>query len=143
MSARLNRRGLGRAPLTLALALVPVALVAQTFRPSDYTGAELFERYCASCHGLLGRGDGPVAATLRKHVPNLTRIAARAEAAFPAQQVREIIDGRSPVLAHGTRLMPVWGREFWVDEGADIDAERNAREVVERLVAYLESIQAP
>jgi hypothetical protein len=37
--------------------------------------------------------------------------------------------------------MPVWGYEFWVEEGADITAEREARELVRRLVLYLESIQ--
>lgn len=124
-----------------ALIAVAPLLLAQTFRPSDYSGSELFARYCASCHGPSGRGDGPVAATLRKHVPDLTRISARWGDRFPAQEIREIIDGRSPVLAHGTRVMPVWGREFWVDEGADIEAERNARDVVDRIVEYLESIQ--
>jgi mono/diheme cytochrome c family protein len=133
----------GRGGIVVAViaAAVPLLLVAQTFRPSDYSGEELFGRYCASCHGPLAHGDGPVAATLRKRVPDLTRISIRSGNQFPAQDIREIIDGRSPVLSHGTRLMPVWGREFWVDEGADIEAERNAREVVERLVEYLESIQ--
>ena len=93
---------------------------AQTFRPSDYSGAELFARYCASCHGPGARGDGPVASSLRKYVPDLTRITARSGGRFPAQEVRDMIDGRSPVLSHGPREMPVWGREFWVEEGADI-----------------------
>lgn len=135
----LNRAQCGG--LIVLVGLIPLVLFGQTFRPSDYSGEELFGRYCASCHGALGRGDGPVAATLRKHVPDLTRIALRWGDRFPAQEVRDIIDGRSPVLSHGTRLMPVWGREFWVDEGADIEAERNAREIVDRLVEHLESIQ--
>ena len=37
--------------------------------------------------------------------------------------------------------MPVWGYELWVEEGADITAESDARELIRRLVAYLESIQ--
>jgi hypothetical protein len=44
-------------------------------------------------------------------------------------------------ISHGTRQMPVWGYEFWVDEGADIVAEQNAREIINRLVVYLESVQ--
>jgi hypothetical protein len=74
-------------------------------------------------------------------VPDLTGLASRNGGEFPSQYVRDMIDGRSPVVAHGTRQMPVWGYEFWVEEGADIDAEATARELIERLVAYLASIQ--
>ena len=51
--------------------------------------------------------------------------------------------GDSMVIAHGTRQMPIWGYEFWVEEGADVTAERDAREIIDRLVDYLESIQEP
>jgi mono/diheme cytochrome c family protein len=115
--------------------------LAQTFKPLDLSGVELFGRYCAACHGSEARGDGPVAASLNKRVPDLTRLALDAEGEFPAQRVRETIDGRSMVMAHGTRQMPVWGYEFWVEEGADIVAEDAANAIVVRLVAYLESIQ--
>ena len=114
---------------------------AQTFGLADLSGAELFDRFCAACHGPEARGDGPVARGLVTVVPDLTRIAERNGGQFPAQAIRDTIDGRSPVLAHGTRVMPVWGYEFWVEEGADITAESDARELIRRLVAYLESIQ--
>jgi hypothetical protein len=123
-------------------ALVSGATTAQTFGLADLSGAELFERFCAACHGTEARGDGPVARGLSTAVPDLTRINERNGGRFPADAIRETIDGRSPVLAHGTRVMPVWGYEFWVEEGADITAEREARELVRRLVVYLESIQA-
>jgi len=114
---------------------------AQPFGLADLSGAELFERFCAACHGPEARGDGPVAQGLVTVVPDLTRIVERNGGQFPAQAIRETIDGRSPVLAHGSRTMPVWGYEFWVEEGADITAESDARELIRRLVAYLESIQ--
>jgi mono/diheme cytochrome c family protein len=114
---------------------------AQTFRELDYSGAELFQRFCSACHGAEGKGDGPVARTLNVMVPNLTQLALRNGGEFPVQRVEEYIDGRSPVAAHGSRTMPVWGYEFWVEEGADRTAERNARELIDRLVEYLESIQ--
>ena len=123
------------------LALLSLAAWAQTFDATDLSGEELFGRYCSACHGAEGRGDGPVAATLNKPVPNL-RLLAR-DGTFPAGFVREAIDGRSMVIAHGTRQMPIWGYEFWVEEGADVTAERDAREIIDRLVDYLESIQEP
>src|SRR5689334_2078215 len=75
-----------------------------------YTGAELYRAYCASCHGTTGRGDGPVASSMKVEVPDLTRIAAR-QGHFPTEQVRRIIGGRTTLPPHGSRDMPVWGRE--------------------------------
>jgi mono/diheme cytochrome c family protein len=115
--------------------------VGQVFGESDYSGGELFDRYCAACHGASGVGDGPVAASLIKQVPDLTRLAERRGGRFPRGEVRDIVDGRSPVLAHGTQQMPVWGREFWVEQGEDIEAERRARSMIDRLIDYLETIQ--
>jgi hypothetical protein len=37
--------------------------------------------------------------------------------------------------------MPVWGLEFWFEEGGDITAEERAREMIARLIDYLETIQ--
>ncbi len=127
--------------MVLASAFSGGYALAQTFKTLDLSGAELFARYCAACHGNEARGNGPVAASLNKRVPDLTRLALDAEGEFPAQRVRETIDGRATVMAHGTRQMPVWGYEFWVEEGADIVAEDAANEIVVRLVAYLDSIQ--
>jgi mono/diheme cytochrome c family protein len=126
--------------LTLVSLTLSGLVVAQTFEPLDLSGEELFVRYCAACHGTDARGTGPVASTLNKLVPDLTQLTAR-NGEFPAMAVREAIDGRSMAIAHGTRQMPVWGYEFWVEEGADIIAESTARELSNRIVAYLESVQ--
>jgi len=128
--------------LFLAAAAAGSAAIAQTFKPLDLSGGELFTRYCAACHGSEARGDGPVAASLNKRVPDLTQLARDAGGDFPAQRVRETIDGRALVMAHGTRQMPVWGYEFWVEEGADVVAEDVANEIIDRLLAYVESVQA-
>lgn len=107
----------------------------------DYSGEELFDRFCASCHGVGGRGDGPVSRTLNVAVPDLTRIASR-YGEFPAARIRDIIDGRGiDMLAHGSRTMPVWGYEFWVDEGADVSAQRAVRNAINKIVEHLHSIQ--
>src|SRR5262245_18787271 len=75
-------------------------------------GRALFRSYCASCHGVDARGDGPVAAQLRVPPADLTRIAVRRGGHFEASEVAAYIDGRSEVLAHGRREMPVWGRVY-------------------------------
>jgi hypothetical protein len=74
-------------------------------------------------------------------VPDLTTIAGR-YGEFPATMIRDVIDGRGiDKQAHGTRTMPVWGYEFWVDEGGDVTAQRAVREAIDKLVEYLRSVQ--
>jgi mono/diheme cytochrome c family protein len=114
---------------------------AQTFDLTDYSGGELFLQFCSACHGESARGDGPVASSLNVLVPDLTRLAERREGRFPTSEVRDVIDGRALVVAHGTRTMPVWGYEFWIEEGADAPAEADARELIDRLVRYVLSVQ--
>jgi mono/diheme cytochrome c family protein len=131
--------------IAAAALLGTAALTSRAFEAvslADYTGEELFQRFCAACHGEMAHGDGPVARTLSVIVPDLTLITRR-YGEFPAARIRETIDGRGVmVAAHGTRVMPVWGYEFWVEEGADRTAQQEARETIDKLVDYLRSIQA-
>ncbi len=112
---------------------------AQAF--SEYSGEETFHRFCASCHGEEARGDGPVAAGLPVTVPDLTLLRKRQGNQFREEALRRIIDGRNIVIYHGTRYMPVWGYEFWIEEGADKEAEERAETIIRNLLDYLESIQ--
>jgi mono/diheme cytochrome c family protein len=129
-----------------AAAAACLALCGQAFgfdavTLDDYSGEELFGRFCASCHGAQARGDGPVSRSLNVAVPDLTTIAVR-YGEFPAGRIRDVIDGRGiDILAHGTRTMPVWGYEFWVEEGGDVNAQRAVRNAINKLVEYLISVQ--
>ncbi|UCG74100.1 MAG: c-type cytochrome [Chromatiales bacterium] len=128
-----------RVALAAIVLLLPGAAAAQAI--DEYSGAETFERYCASCHGGGGTGDGPVAAAIPIPVPDLTRLEARDGDAFDEDLLHKIIDGREPVIYHGTRYMPVWGYEFWVEEGADVDAQERVDIIVRNLVDYIRTIQ--
>jgi mono/diheme cytochrome c family protein len=133
----LAKRAANRALLALALCGLAAAASAQDF--SQYTGADLYKRFCASCHGPEGRGDGPVAATFKAQVPDLTRLARRAGDAFPEARVRRIVDGRDVPAPHGARGMPVWGTEFTA--AATPGGENAATTLIDRLVAFLRSMQ--
>ena len=91
------------------------------------SGKELYERYCASCHGVTGLGDGPVSHSLRVEVPDLTRFAQRHGDFFDRDAVERIIDGRHVIGAHGSRTMPVWGEDLSKAQIGDPDAERTTR----------------
>jgi mono/diheme cytochrome c family protein len=75
-------------------------------------GRGLYLRYCTSCHGADGKGQGPVAVSLKVPPPDLTQIAKRAGGKFDEKAVLAYIDGRRAVAAHGSREMPVWGAVF-------------------------------
>lgn len=128
-------------PAALAAAALGCASTSYWSEPSTYTGPELFETFCASCHGVKGHGDGPVAPILKVPVPDLTHIAARNGGTFPTEQVYRMIDGQADNSSHGPRHMPVWGYEFFGDDSDDKAAHAQAERTIDRLVRYLESIQ--
>jgi mono/diheme cytochrome c family protein len=105
------------------------------------SGRATFAMHCAACHGANGEGDGPAAAALAQRPADLTRIAARRGGVFPDAAVLRIIDGRDPIVAHGTREMPVWGRHFGAGHLPGTDAQAAARGNALILVQYLASIQ--
>jgi mono/diheme cytochrome c family protein len=122
------------------LALAGSAATAQDY--SGFTGAQLFARFCASCHGAQGRGDGPVASTLKVEVPDLTRLVKRQGDPFPVEQVRRIVDGREVIAAHGARRMPVWGYEFATATASEPEAGAEmAAQMVGRIVDHLKTLQ--
>lgn len=103
---------------------------------TDQDGHVLYTTHCASCHGTGGRGDGPVAQSLRVPPADLTQLAARNGGAFPRPKTHRVVDGRD-VGAHGNPDMPVWGDAFRRD--GLTDQQSKAR--IEAILRYLESIQ--
>jgi mono/diheme cytochrome c family protein len=100
-------------------------------------GRRIYLERCASCHGLTGEGDGPVAPALTTPPANLRRLSERFGNPLPEDQVARFIDGRAEVKAHGPRDMPVWGARFY----AETHNESAVRARIAKLVAYLQSIQ--
>jgi mono/diheme cytochrome c family protein len=97
------------AALGAALAVLPLLASAQ--QKQIDVGKREYDANCAVCHGPAGRGDGPYAG-LPFGVPDITQLARRNGGVFPFQRVYETIDGTLLVKAHGTRDMPIWGRDY-------------------------------
>ena len=111
--------------------------------PAPYTtpssGKAMFDAYCASCHGLDAKGDGPAAPALKMPTTNLTTLAAKNGGVFPAAHVAAVIQGDAMTPAHGSKDMPVWGPIF-MSIGGHSQADVQLR--VRNLTTYLESLQA-
>ncbi len=127
--------------LVLAAGLFVLPAAAHAEEIGDYSGAQLFQRFCASCHGKTAEGNGPVAGSFKTMVPDLTRLARRRGGKFPTDLVRRVIDGTEITMPHGTREMPVWGREFWIAQGGDEKAREQTAAMIDRLVEYLQTLQ--
>jgi len=103
-------------------------------------GAELFATYCASCHGVDARGDGPAASAFSTPRADLTRMAARSGGVFPESSTARLIDGRFDLPAHGSREMPIWGARL-ADHIPGMATGEVARGQITSLVEYLKSLQ--
>ncbi len=121
---------------------LPMFLLALPAAAQD-TGEELYQRFCAACHGEAAQGDGPMGAVLLGEPPDLTGLAERAGGRFPTFDVVRRIDGRDPLLAHGGE-MPLWGEYF---EGQDAPIKTDEGQPIMTsapivaLVEWLRSVQ--
>jgi mono/diheme cytochrome c family protein len=142
---------MSRVPLpavAAALAIAWSALPAGAAEPAQQTaealvtsesGSALFKTYCASCHGVSAKGDGPLAEHLRSRPPDLTQLAKRSGGKFDAEDVQRVIDGRKPLKGHGGPDMPVWGDAFKRSgQGMSEDAVKTR---IRSLTEFLESLQ--
>lgn len=100
-------------------------------------GEVSYRRYCASCHGIAGRGDGPVAAALDPRPTDLTKLES-GEAELMKQ-----IDGRRTIRAHGTAAMPVWGEVFEQSLIGEPHRRRTALQRVQALADYVRRLRSP
>jgi mono/diheme cytochrome c family protein len=76
-------------------------------------GKSEFQTNCAACHGASGRGEGAMAQTLDRNVPDLTTMTNRYGGVFPTVHTWLVIDGRSLYEAHQrARGMPLWGQDY-------------------------------
>ena len=83
---------------------------AKDISPTD--GAGMFRGYCAPCHGVSAKGDGPAAAALNPKPADLTQFAKRRGGAFSVRDFEEKLQGTGMATAHGSSAMPVWGPVF-------------------------------
>ncbi|WP_282151646.1 c-type cytochrome [Ruegeria atlantica] len=129
-------------PMFRAVCASVAALASQAMAQNVETGAELYQHYCATCHGIDATGQGPMAGVLVIQPTDLTQLAS-GDGMFPTARVVARIDGRDPLVSHGSP-MPVYGPYF---DGQDTSMKTpdgqpilTSQPIVD-LVAYLETLQ--
>ena len=114
-----------------------VVIAVEKTRPVN--GKQMYTSYCAPCHGVDGRGNGPVAPALKQQPADLTALARNHGGKFPSSHIATVLEYGSELPAHGSAQMPVWGPVLGKMDQQHPD-QRLLR--ISNLSQYLRSIQA-
>ena len=131
-----------RTPLVFLALSIPATAHTQNVE----IGKDLYDQYCATCHGADGGGSGPLTEIMLEKPSDLRKLAQENPAnsgEFPMLRVIHIIDGRTGLRAHGGP-MPTYGAVFMaesVNEMGSMGAVLETRGRILSLAMYLESIQ--
>ena len=109
--------------------------IPPNFVPS---GKEMFKQYCAACHGIDAKGNGPARAALKIPAADLTALSKRHGGEFPYDYVTNILRFGPGVAAHGSSDMPTWGGIF---QYMDNYNQAAVRKRIKNLCDYLASLQ--
>lgn len=101
------------------------------------SGMQMYKTYCASCHGVHGKGDGPAADALKMAPADLATLKQKNGGKFPSARISQVLEG-SEVVAHGSSDMPVWGPIF---RSLDQSNGALAKLRIANVIKYLESMQ--
>lgn len=139
--------------VAVILAIISVVVAAQTAAPApagttvkhvpitnapSNSGKEMFQSYCAVCHGTDGKGNGPAASAMKTAPPDLTVLAQKNGGKYPAAHISAVIRGQATLASHGSQDMPVWGPLFSsISQGHEAQVQQRTS----NLVAYIETLQ--
>jgi mono/diheme cytochrome c family protein len=115
-----------------------VILVSRT---SATSGKQMYVNYCAPCHGVDGRGQGPVAAVLKKQPADLALLSKNNGGKFPSNHIMSVLEFGAVNPSHGTAQMPVWGPLFRSMDTTGIPQDLKVLRI-SNLSQYLQTLQA-
>lgn len=125
--------GMGYADQSRSKVIIPVNKTSPT------SGKQMFTSYCAPCHGVDGRGNGPAATALKMRPTDLTDLCRKNHGRFPDTHIVSVLRFGAYVPAHGSAEMPVWGPILGKMNQSN-SQDKQLR--ISNLSQYLESIQA-
>ena len=138
------------AAIVLMLAALAVAQTAPTeskpavrhvpiTRARSDSGKQMYESYCAVCHGKDAKGNGPAASAMKTPPTDLTQLAKKNGEKYPSAHVAAVIRGQAVTPSHGSQDMPIWGPLFSsISQGHEAQVQQR----ITNLVTYIEGVQA-
>lgn len=108
-------------------------------RTASNSGKEMYDSYCAVCHGKDAKGNGPAASAMKTPPNDLTQLAKNNGGKYPAAHVAAVLRGQAMTPSHGSQDMPIWGPLFSsISQGHDAQVHQR----ITNLVNYVEGVQA-
>lgn len=142
--------------MTILAVGLTLSLTSKAYAEDDTFESDEYRISCLSCHGVGGRGDGPLAQFLTTKPTDLTALAKNnlgqypnlKPGTYPFLRVFHVIDGRATVGVHGEREMPVWGNRYLADQRGGYSPfggqyEKVVRGRILELVYYIQTLQQP
>jgi mono/diheme cytochrome c family protein len=103
------------------------------------SGKDMFNSYCAVCHGTDAKGGGPAASAMKTNPVDLTTLAKKSGGKYPAAHVAAVLRGQAITASHGSQDMPIWGPLFSsISQGHEAQVQQR----IANLVDYVETLQA-
>ena len=122
------------ASITFADQTSKIVIPATRTAPND--GQQMFTSYCAPCHGVNGKGQGPAAAALPTRPSDLTTLARNHHGKYPDTHIVAVLEFGTQTQAHTS--MPVWGPILGQMNRTNLQ-DKQLR--ISNLARYLETIQ--
>lgn len=108
---------------------------------SANSGKQMYNSYCATCHGLDGKGNGPAAMELKQQPTDLTALSRNNGGKFPDAHVYSVLQFGVETPAHGSKEMPVWGPALRSLTNGSSAARMVEQQRISNLTNYLRTLQ--
>ena len=95
--------GMGYADQSKGKVTIPVG------KTTANSGKQMYANYCAPCHGVNGKGQGPVSNALKSPPTDLTVLSKNNHGKFPDTHIVTVLQNGTEIPSHGSVEMPVWG----------------------------------
>lgn len=107
---------------------------------SAASGKQMYNAYCATCHGLDGKGGGPAAVALKQPPGDLTLLTRNNGGKYPDAHVYAVLRFGVETPAHGSKTMPVWGPALRSLSQSNM-GQMTEQQRIANLSRYLQSLQ--
>jgi len=110
-------------------------------KPTSWaSGQQMYQEYCAVCHGTKADGNGPAAPACKVKPANLAGMAKSNGGRFPYYYFYNVVKFGTHMAtpAHGSRDMPIWFPLFLSLDGR---GEGFAMQRMYNVAGYVESLQ--
>ena len=110
----------------------------QAAKVSATNGKAMYGSYCAPCHGVDGKGNGRLSASLKRTPANLTLLSKNNGGVYPATHVIGVLGHGTSLSGHDQSGMPSWASALGnIDQSNKLDAPLR----ISNLSKYLETLQ--